>query len=97
MFNNVFKDQAYRAVLLMKMKFYQGELEGRYLHSPLLIEHADQKLKEYKIDLINSVKGYFNHTSDYVEGRVVRKIKTPYDSYSEYQLPSLETNNLYKV
>jgi hypothetical protein len=95
MFNNVFKDQAYRAVLLMKMKFYQGELEGRYLHSPLLIEHADQKLKEYKIDLVNSVKRYFNHTSDYVEGRIVRKIKTPFNSYQEYQLPSLEINDLY--
>lgn len=96
MFNNVFKDQAYRAVLLMKVKFYQRELEGRYLHSPLLIEHADQKRKEYITDLINTVKGYFNHTSKkYGQGGIVRKIKTPYDSYREYQLPSLETNNLY--
>jgi len=85
MINNIFKDQAYRLLLRTIKNEITEEL--RELQSDVIfIKDAKNKIRNFQSILAKRVKPYFNHKCEH-NGETIRKIKTPYNSYTRTTLP----------
>lgn len=83
--NNIFKDQKYRLLLALIKKEITNELnelQGDIIH----IKDAKNKMREFQSSLAKRVSSYFNHKSEY-NGYSIRKIKTPFNSFTDTLLP----------
>lgn len=87
--NNIFKDQAYR-VLLVSLKNEVIEETKRFQSNTIFIQDAANYLREFQSRLIQKTKKYFNSPSQYHKDTKVRIIKTPHGSLSEYLAPRID-------
>jgi hypothetical protein len=86
--NNIFKDQAYRLLLSSIKNEITQELSS--LQSDVIfIKDVKNIVRNFQNNLAERVKPYFNHICDR-NGETIRKIKTPYNSFTRTHLPRID-------